>query len=284
MGATDFLSTILAAKRRRVTKLAARRPLAELRHEADAARRGATRHALSARLRREGVNVIAEIKRASPSKGALRANLDPGELALGYERGGAAALSVLTEEDFFKGSLEDLRAARAAVSLPVLRKDFVVDEWQICESAAAGADAILLIVAALDDASLRSYRELAEVELGLDALVEVHTAEELSRAEASGAKLIGVNNRDLRTFEVSLETSVALAARARGGALLVSESGLREPGDIARLRGHGFSGFLVGELFMRSADPGAALRELISGRDAEAAGDASGRVDGSARG
>ena len=277
MNAQDFLSTILEAKRRGVAEASALRPLAELRREAEDARRGASRHALSASLRREGINIIAEIKRASPSKGALRPNLDPGELARSYERGGAVALSVLTEEEFFKGSLEDLRAARAAASLPVLRKDFVVSEWQIYESAAAGADAILLIVAALDDASLLSFRELAEDELGLDALVEVHTAEELKRAEASGAKLVGVNNRDLRTFEVSLETSVELAALARGDALLVSESGLRDRENLLRLRGHGFSGFLIGETFMRAADPGAALSELIDVRDAESASDASAR-------
>lgn len=272
----DFLSTILEAKRRAVAESAARRPLAEVRREAEAVRRGTTRHALSAGLRRDGINIIAEIKRASPSKGALRPGLDPGELARDYKRGGAAALSVLTEEEFFKGSLEDLRAARAAVSIPVLRKDFVVGEWQIYESAAAGADAVLLIVAALDDAALRSFRELAEDELGLDALVEVHTAGELARAEASGAKLIGVNNRDLRTFEVSLETSVALAALAGDGALLVSESGLRDRQDVLRLRGHGFAGFLIGETFMRAADPGAALRALVEGGAAAAGADSAG--------
>ena len=263
MTGPDFLSTIVEAKRRSVEEAAARRPLGELRRDVEAGRRGGARHALSACLRRDGINVIAEIKRASPSKGALRPGLDPADLARSYERGGAAALSVLTEEEFFRGSLEDLRAARGAVSLPVLRKDFVIDEWQIYESALAGADAILLIVAALDDAALRSFRELAEDELGLDALVEVHTAGELSRAEAAGAKLIGVNNRDLRSFEVSLETSVELAARARGGALLVSESGLRDRRDLLRLRGHGFDGFLIGEAFMRAADPGAALRALV---------------------
>jgi indole-3-glycerol phosphate synthase len=277
MNAPDFLSTILDAKRRKVARSVARLPLAELRRDAEFVRRGAIGHTFSTRLLREGINVIAEIKRASPSKGALRPDLDPGELARASERGGAAALSVLTEEEFFKGSLEDLRAARAAVSLPVLRKDFVIDEWQIYESAAAGADAILLIVAALDDASLRSFRELAEDALGLDALVEVHTAAELERAEASGARLVGVNNRNLRTFEVSLETSVELAARVRGGALLVSESGLRDRQDILRLRSHGFRGFLIGETFMRAADPGAALAERIGARDAVDAGGA-GRV------
>ena len=277
MTGPDFLSTIVETKRLAVAEAAARRPLGELRREVEARGHTATRQALSACLRRDGINVIAEIKRASPSKGALRPGLDPVELARSYERGGAAALSVLTEEEFFKGSLEDLRAARGAVSLPILRKDFVIDEWQIYESALAGADAILLIAAALDDSALRSFRELAEDGLGLDALVEVHTAEELARAEAAGAKLIGVNNRDLRTFEVSLETSVELAALARGGALLVSESGLRDRRDLQRLRGQGFDGFLIGETFMRAADPGAALRALVGREDAEGTAGASGR-------
>lgn len=259
----DFLSTIIEAKRRRVRGAAAARPLASLRREAEDVRRAAARGAFGASVGREGVNVIAEIKRASPSKGALRPGLDAAELAGDYERGGAAALSVLTEEDFFKGSLADLRAARAGAGVPVLRKDFVFGEWQVYESAAAGADAVLLIVAALDDPLLRGLRELAEDELGMDALVEVHTAAEMERAEAAGARLVGVNNRDLRSFEVSLETSVALAPRAPAGATLVSESGLREGRDLARLRAHGYRAFLVGESFVRAANPGAALRELL---------------------
>jgi indole-3-glycerol phosphate synthase len=169
---------------------------------------------------------------------------------------------VLTEEDYFKGSLADLREAKAGTRLPVLRKDFVFERYQVFESAAAGADALLLIVAALDDETLSGLLHTAEDELGMDALVEVHTADELGRALDAGARVVGVNNRDLRTFEVSLETSIELAARAPAGTLLVSESGLRGAGDIARLRARGFRGFLVGETLMRSEDPEVALRHL----------------------
>jgi indole-3-glycerol phosphate synthase len=182
-----------------------------------------------------------------------------------YERGGAAAVSVLTEEDYFRGSLEDLREAKASARLPVLRKDFVFDEYQVFESAAAGADALLLIVAALDDETLARLLRLTEEELGMDALVEVHTADELSRALGAGARIVGVNNRDLRTFEVSLETSVELAGLAPAGTLLVSESGLRGAGDVERLRACGFRAFLVGETLMRAADPETALRHLAGG-------------------
>jgi indole-3-glycerol phosphate synthase len=184
-------------------------------------------------------------------------------MARWYEAGGAAAISVLTEENFFDGCLEDLRAVKQTVSLPVLRKDFIIDEYQVFESLVAGADAILLIAAALDNQGLEHLRQLAEDELGMDALVEVHTEGELRRAESCGARLIGVNNRDLKTFEVSLETSIALAARAPSDTVLVSESGLRSHDDLLRLRGVGFSGFLVGETLMRAASPVNALRELI---------------------
>ncbi|HEY1404329.1 MAG TPA: indole-3-glycerol phosphate synthase TrpC, partial [Pyrinomonadaceae bacterium] len=165
-------------------------------------------------------------------------------------------------EDHFRGSLEDLREVRAATSLPLLRKDFVVDEWQLYEAAAARADALLLIVAALDDATLARLRQIIEDELGMDALVEVHTGEELRRAGASGATLIGVNNRNLHNFEVSLETSVELAGHAPPGALLVSESGLRTHADLRRLKSLGYRGFLVGETLMRAGDPAGALRAL----------------------
>ena len=185
-------------------------------------------------------------------------------IARSYEAGGAVALSILTEEDFFDGSLADLRTAKAFVNLPVLRKDFVFDEYQVYESAANGVDAILLIVAALDDRQLESLRRVAEDELRMDALVEVHNEEEMDRAAGSGATLIGVNNRNLRTFEVSLETSLTLAQFAPRGALLVSESGLREGADLRRLKEQGFSGFLIGESLMRARDPEAALRELRS--------------------
>ncbi len=211
--------------------------------------------------------MIAEIKRASPSKGVLRGDVDVVELARKYERGGAAAVSVLTEEEFFRGTLEDLRAVRRAVGLRLLRKDFIVSEWQVYESAAAGADAILLIVAALDDATIKSLLRLAEEGLGMDALVEVHTADELARARVAGASLIGINNRDLNTFEVSVETSFKLARLASPDAILVSESGLVSRGQLEQLAAAGFKGFLVGETLMRAGDAEAALRELTGERE-----------------
>jgi indole-3-glycerol phosphate synthase len=229
---------------------------------ADEARRNATPHALSKALRRDGINVIAEFKRRSPSKGIIRPDADLLQIVRSYEAGGAAAISVLTEEDYFSGSLDDLRTVKASISLPVLRKDFVFEEYQVYESAAAGADAILLIVAALDDELLLNLRRLAEDELGLDALVEVHTSEEMRRAMDCGAKLIGVNNRDLRTFEVSLETSLSLASDAPSEALLVSESGLRTREDLRRLHAAGFRGFLIGETLMRAEEPQQALRNV----------------------
>ncbi|HEX8161273.1 MAG TPA: indole-3-glycerol phosphate synthase TrpC [Pyrinomonadaceae bacterium] len=266
MSAPDILSRIVDARRRAVARDAAARPLPEVRERAREARRDAEPHALGKKLSREGsINVIAEIKRASPSKGELRGEVDPAALARAYERGGAAAISVLTEEEFFRGSLEDLRKVRAAVSLPVLRKDFIVDEWQVYEAAGAGADALLLIVAALDDATLARLRRLTEDELGMDALVEVHDAGELRRAEACGARIVGVNNRNLRTFEVTLETSAGLARLARSGALLVSESGLGARADLERLAALGFRGFLIGETLMRSDDPEKLLRGLTGG-------------------
>ena len=186
------------------------------------------------------------------------------ETARAYERGGAAAISVLTEEDFFRGSLRDLAEVKESVRLPVLRKDFIVEDYQVFESAAAGADALLLIVAALDDATLARLRALTEDGLGLDALVEVHTEEEMRRAADAGARVVGVNNRDLHTFEVSLETSFRLAAHAPRGALLVSESGLRDASDISRLRACGFGAFLVGETLMRAGRPEETLRLLTA--------------------
>src|SRR6185369_11054750 len=200
---------------------------------------------VSKALQGEGVHVIAEFKRRSPSKGIIRPDADLVQIVQGYEAGGATAISVLTEEDYFSGSLDDLRIVKATVTLPVLRKDFVFDEYQVYESAAAGADAILLIVAALDDELLLGLRSLAEDELGLDALVEVHTRDEMRRAVACGAKLIGVNNRDLRTFEVSLETSLSLAREAPSEVLLISESGLRTREDLRRLHAAGYRGFLI---------------------------------------
>ncbi|HET6974232.1 MAG TPA: indole-3-glycerol phosphate synthase TrpC, partial [Pyrinomonadaceae bacterium] len=230
----DILSEIIAKKRERLLVEKNAVPIDEMRRRALEVRSSATAYALTTALRRDEINVIAEFKRRSPSKGIIRPDADLVQIVKSYEAGGAAAISVLTEEDYFSGSLEDLRTVKATVKLPVLRKDFVFEEYQVYESAAAGADAILLIVAALDSDLLGQLRSLAD-DLGLDALVEVHTSDEMKRAVACGAKLIGVNNRDLRTFEVSLDSSLSLAHEAPAEALLVSESGLRERDDLRRL-------------------------------------------------
>jgi indole-3-glycerol phosphate synthase len=251
----DVLARIVERKR---LELAARRGDVETR----AGSSGAGRRDFRAALERAAPAIIAEAKKASPSKGLLVESYNPAAIARAYQRGGAAALSVLTDEKFFQGSLEDLRAARAAVSLPVLRKDFIIDEFQILEAAAHGADAILLIAAILDARRMRDFRELAAAH-GMAALVEVHDAAELARAIDSGADLIGVNNRDLRTFEVTLETSLHLAERMPAGALAVSESGIRSRADIDRLAGAGYRAFLVGEHLMKAADPAEALRALL---------------------
>jgi indole-3-glycerol phosphate synthase len=207
--------------------------------------------------------IISEIKKASPSRGILIEQFHPDALARQYERGGAAALSVLTDLDFFQGSLPHLVAARAACRLPVLRKDFTLAEYHVVEAAAAGADAILLIVAILDDTQLRGFRELA-AEFHMDALVEVHDAAELDRALASEAEIIGVNNRNLRTFEVSLDTSLSLAPRLPASALKVSESGIFSGADVRRLAAAGFDAFLVGEHLVKSPDAAQAIGELVA--------------------
>jgi indole-3-glycerol phosphate synthase len=258
----DVLSEIIAKKRERLVAANEVVPLAEIQPLAREARSNATPHRFVNALRRDGINVIAEFKRRSPSKGIIRPDADLVEIVKSYEAGGAAAISVLTEEDYFSGSLDDLRTVKATVRLPVLRKDFIFDEYQVYESAAAGADAILLIVAALDDELLLRLRRLAEDELGLDALVEVHSSEEMKRAAACGAKLIGVNNRDLRTFEVSIDTSLSLAREAPSEVFLISESGLRNREDLRRLHATGFRGFLIGETLMRAQNPQQALSEL----------------------
>ena len=259
----NILYEIIAKKRERLIAANELVPLAQIQRLAGEVRSDAASHALSNALRADGIHVIAEFKRRSPSKGVIRPDADLPRIVQGYETGGATAVSVLTEEDYFAGSLDDLRSVKATVRLPVLRKDFVFDEYQVYESAAAGADAILLIVAALDDELLLDLRRIAEDELGLDALVEVHTRDEMRRAVACGANLIGVNNRDLRTFEVSLETSLALVREAPADALLISESGLRTREDLRRLQAAGFRGFLIGETFMRAEDPQQALRNVL---------------------
>ncbi len=268
-GGANFLDTIIERKRARLVLATAARSLAEVRCAAVAVRQSSpVAHALRAALGRDDrINVIAEIKRASPSKGDIRGAVDPAALVRKYEANGAAAVSVLTEEDFFKGSLEDLRVVKSATRLPVLRKDFTISEWQIYEAAGAGADAVLLIVAALDDELLTRLRRVAEDELEMDALVEVHDAAELRRALACGATVIGVNNRNLRTFEVSLEVSVEVIKGAPENVSMISESGLRTHDDLRQLRDLGYRGFLVGETLMRAESPGAALRELIQSEE-----------------
>lgn len=213
-------------------------------------------------LTRSGFNVIAELKKASPSRGLLRADYQPAILAPMLEAADAAALSVLTEEEFFQGSLRDLKEVSKATQLPILRKDFILDPWQVWETRAAGADAFLLIVAILDDGTLRELLELGRG-LKMEALVEVHSRNELNRAADIGAKIIGVNNRDLKTFEVRLETSLELVREIPDECIAVSESGIRAHGDLERLRGAGFDAFLVGEHLMTMPEPSAGLRELL---------------------
>jgi indole-3-glycerol phosphate synthase len=258
----NVLSEIIDKKRVRLARAKELVPLGTLREEAFAKRASSTPHALRRALQNDRINIIAEFKRRSPSKGVIRADVDISEMVKAYHAGGAAGISVLTEQDYFDGSLADLGAVTTLIDLPVLRKDFVFDPYHVFEAAALGADAVLLIVAALDDRQLGALRQLAEDELGMDALVEVHVADELDRAATCGAKLIGVNNRDLRTFEVSLETSLELASLAPRDAVMVSESGLNEAADLRRLRESGFKGFLIGESLMRAADPEVALRNL----------------------
>ena len=275
----SFLSNIINQKCQRVetAKLSVSPEVLEV--MARNARDTAAAHALVGALRAEGkINIIAEFKRRSPSKGEIRSNADPTMIAKAYEAAGASAVSVLTEEDYFDGSLDDLRAVRQATSLPIVRKDFVFEEYQVYESAAAGADALLLIVAALDDATLARLRQLTEEDLGMDALVEVHTSEEMDRARSSGAKLIGVNNRNLETFAVSLETSAQLAPLAGDDALLISESGIESADDILRLYDLGYRGFLIGESLMRADDPGEVLGKFTQRRqDAKEEGASEGR-------
>ncbi len=210
------------------------------------------------------LKIIAEFKRRSPSAGIIRDDLSAADVARRYERGGACAISVLTDEEYFGGSLGDLSAARTSAKLPVLRKDFIIDPIQIYEAAIAGADAVLLLVAALDDGLLGRLHEVAEDELGLDALVEVHTSDELRRALNADAKIVGVNNRDLTTFQVSLNTSEHLIAEAPPDSIMISESGLQSAESLCHLRSLGFRGFLIGEALMRAGDPETALRNLTA--------------------
>ena len=254
----DILARIIARKREDYAHGAA--PQAELERLAEEAT--ASRRGFRAALLRRSPAVIAEIKKASPSKGVLREDFDPADLAKQYEQGGAAALSVLTDEPFFQGKLEHLVAARAASTLPVLRKDFTLDEYHVAESAAHGADAILLIAAILEEREIRDLRERAE-HFDMAAIVEVHNQRELETALAAGADIVGVNNRDLRTFAVMLETSLRLAEAIPQGILKISESGIHTREDIQRLLDAGFDAFLVGEHLVKAENPEAALRDLV---------------------
>jgi len=259
----DILKWILAVKAEEVAAARRTASLADVETAARAA--GGVRDfvgALRAKIAAGRSAVIAEIKKASPSKGVLRPIFDPSAIAKRYEAGGAACLSVLTDRPFFQGAPEYLTAARAACALPALRKDFIIDEYQVAEARAWGADAILLIVAALDDARLAALETYATT-FGLAVLVEVHDAAELDRALALRTPLVGINNRNLRTFEVSLDTTLDLLPRIPAGRIVVTESGILAPADVARMRSGGVHAFLVGEAFMRAADPGAALAALF---------------------
>jgi len=276
MSATpDLLAAIVAATRQIVETRRAREPEAVVAKRAEAKQpRGSV---FESRLSRpDAVNIIAECKRRSPSKGVLAASYDPVTIACAYEHGGAAAISILTEPTFFDGALEHLAAVRAVVSVPLLRKDFIVDEYQLFEARAAGADAVLLIVAALDQPSLERLQRRAW-DLGLATLVEVHDDDELTRAVASGARVIGVNNRNLRTLRVDVAASDRLAAAMPRHVTSVSESGLQSREDLERLAAAGYRAFLIGERFMTDPDPAGALQALMASGQAAAPARSAGR-------
>jgi len=263
-GVPDILERILARKRAELEAARAAVPLAEMQRRAAAAPPARDFvGALRAQMAAGRPAVIAEMKRASPSKGVLRADFDPAAIAAGYEQGGAACLSVLTDRDFFQGDPSHLQAARAACRLPVLRKDFITEPYQVHEARALGADCILLIAAALARQDMQGLEASAR-SLGMAVLVEVHDAAELEAALGLQTPLLGINNRDLRSFETRLETTLDLLPRIPEGRIVVSESGIAGRADIARLRNCGVQAFLVGEALMRAADPGRALRELIN--------------------
>ena len=261
---STILDTILQRKREEVAERRMRTSLFELKTRAAAAPplRGFA-DAIHAKIAAGQAAVIAEVKKASPSKGVIRADFDPAAIARSYAAGGAACLSVLTDIDFFQGSDDYLRQARAACTLPVLRKDFIVDAWQVYEARTLGADCILLIAAALDDARLSEFAFIAG-ELGMDVLVEVHDVDELERALPVPARLLGINNRNLKTFDVSLQTTLDLQPMVPADRVLVTESGILSRADVALMREAGVNAFLVGEAFMRQPEPGGALRELFA--------------------
>ncbi|MBC7992145.1 MAG: indole-3-glycerol phosphate synthase TrpC [Rhizobacter sp.] len=260
---SDILDKIVAVKREEIAAARAKRDLVSWRREAEA--RTDVRDfdaALRAKIASGHAAVIAEVKKASPSKGVLREHFVPSEIAASYERGGAACLSVLTDVQFFQGATAYLEQARAACALPVLRKDFMVDAYQVVEARAMGADCILLIAACLDDALMADLEAQAHA-LGMAVLVEVHDGDELDRALKLNTPLLGINNRNLRSFEVSLDTTLALLPRVPADRLLVTESGILGQADVQRMRGSGVHAFLVGEAFMRAPEPGAALADLF---------------------
>ncbi len=261
---SDILNRIVEVKRQEIRAARARRDLASLRRDAESL--GGVRDfvgAMRAKTSAGQAAVIAEIKKASPSKGVLREHFVPADIAESYERGGAACLSVLTDVQFFQGSVAYLEQARAACALPVLRKDFMVDSYQVFEARAMGADCILLIAACLDDAEMADL-EAQALSLGLMVLVEVHDGFELDRALRLKTPLVGINNRNLRTFEVTLDTTLGLLKNVPADRLLITESGVLARSDVDRMRSAGVSAFLVGEAFMRAADPGVALGALFA--------------------
>ena len=263
--APTVLKTIFDRKTEEVAARQQKRSLAELQRAAslkDPAR--GFRRALADKVATDAAAVIAEVKKASPSKGVIREDFRPAEIAASYESGGAACLSVLTDIDFFQGADEYLQAARAACALPVIRKDFTLDPYQIWEARALGADAILLIVACLELPHLKDLHDCAQ-EVGLDVLVEVHDEAELDEALTLGGDLIGINNRDLHTFETSLDTTYRLLARIPEGVQVVTESGFSSAEQVSEMRGNGVHSFLIGETFMRAEDPGAALAAMFAG-------------------
>jgi len=264
---SDILRRIVAVKHEELAQLRRQRSLASLREEAESAERRADLRDFEAALRAQIAAgrsaVIAEIKKASPSKGVLRANFEPAAIAQSYARHGAACLSVLTDAQFFQGSVAYLQQARAACALPVLRKDFMVDPYQIYESRAMGADCILLIAAILDDAQMKDLEAIAR-SLDMAVLVEVHDGAELDRALRLKTPLVGINNRNLRTFEVTLDTTLGLLSRVPAERLLVTESGILAAADVQTMRAANVHAFLVGEAFMRAPDPGEALAALFA--------------------
>lgn len=259
-----FLTEIIELKKKRLEIAKANCDFEQLKNAAIKKRKTSEKYRLQKYLLRNQINIIAEIKRASPSKGVINDKIDVAETARNYENGGACAISVLTEEDRFIGSLEDLKIARKSVEIPILRKDFIFDEFQIYEAAEAGADVLLLIAAMLDDQVLQKLYALAEQDLCLDVLLEVHTLEELERVKKIGAKIIGINNRDLRSFKVSLDVSRELIKHAPQDSLLISESGIMTKDEILELKNLGFDGFLIGETLMRSSNIEKELRELTA--------------------